>query len=512
MVKSVNLKSPIPRLEMCGINKSFGATTAIKKVDFSLLNGEIHALVGENGAGKSTLMKILSGAHKPDEGDMLIDGVPYCPRGPLEARKKGVSMIYQELSLAPHMTVEENILLGMEPKKCGFVRRRKVRQLALSALEQFAYQEIKPDSLVMDLSVGSQQLVEIGRALAVGCQVLVLDEPTSSLSQKDIENLFQVIRGLKKSGISIIYISHFLEEVEKIADRLTVLRDGSLINTLNIGEVSTNEIVTMMVGRKVKDLYPRSPRKKSECVLEISHLSGQSKPEDASLTLHRGEILGICGLVGAGRTELLRIIFGLDKLKSGKIKIGVFTGPASPARRWMQDVGMLSENRNEEGLILNMTIADNITLSNLKSFGPFGLVLPGKQHKATDKWIAEMDIRCQNAEQTVGNLSGGNQQKVALARLLQHDVDILLLDEPTRGIDVAAKANIYEVIDNLVSISEKSIRKPRAILIISSYMPELMGVCDKIAVMSRGRLSEVKKINDVDEHKLIMAATGQEEL
>ena len=511
MVESGITAVPVatPRLEMQGITKRFGATLALEQVDFSVAAGEIHALVGENGAGKSTLVKILSGAHQPDEGAMYLDGEPFRPRNPMDARHQRVGMIYQELSLAPHLTVEENILLGMEPHRYGWIRWREVRERALEALAQFDRPEIRPDLKVSDLSVSAQQLVEIGRSLAVGCRVLILDEPTSSLSHEDIERLFEIIRRLKGQGLSIVYISHFLEEVQTIADRLTVLRDGAVAGTSAMGGITPYEIVTLMVGREVKELYPRSTRKPQEAILEIKDLGGVHKPQSASLSLHRGEVLGIFGLIGAGRTELLRAIFGLDPVRRGQIKIGVHLGPASPMKRWMQGVGMLSEDRKGEGLTLNLSIADNVTISKLKGFGPLGLVLPQNQHAAAGKWIKRLAIRATHPGQRVGDLSGGNQQKVALARLLQHDVDVMLLDEPTRGIDVAAKAKIYQVIDDLAAVSAKSSRPPKAIIMISSYLPELLGVCDRIAVMHRGRLSQAQPVSEVDEHKLMLAATGE---
>lgn len=497
-------------LEMGGICKRFGATVALEEVDFAVNSGEVHALVGENGAGKSTLMKILSGVYRADAGEMLFDGKPYQPKNPLDARRKGVGMIYQELSLAPHLSVQENILLGMEPTVFGIVRQSEVRDRALSALERFDHPEIRPDARVSDLSVSAQQLVEIGRSVAVGCRVLVFDEPTSSLSQRDIDRLFDVIRGLKSQGLSIVYISHFLEEVQSVADRLTVLRDGKVTGSQDIGAVTLDDIVRMMVGRKVDELYPRSIRKRSEAILEIENLAGAENPKEATFVLHRGEILGICGLVGAGRTELLRTIFGLDTVRRGKIRVGVYLGPASPMKRWMQGVGLLSEDRSEEGLALNLSLSDNVTLSNLKGFGPFGLVLPKRQNSATQRWINELDIRCLGPDQSVNELSGGNQQKSALARLLQHDVDILLLDEPTKGIDVASKATIYQVIDRLATGSTSNGRLPKAVLMISSYIPELLGVCDRIAVMYRGRLGSPRKPGDIDEQTLMLAATGQD--
>lgn len=493
-----------PRLEMKNISKRFGATIALDGVTFSVLPGEVHALVGENGAGKSTLMKILSGAHQPDEGSMRLEGEAYQPRHPLDARLTGVGMIYQELSLALHLTVEENILLGMEPAKWGWVNRQEVRQRASDAIQRFNHPEIQPQTPVRELSVSARQLVEIGRSLAVGCQVLVLDEPTSSLSREDIRRLFEIVRDLKAQGLSIIYISHFLEEVQEIADRVTVLRDGKTIDTRNVSEVSPDEIVRMMVGREMKDLYPRSPRQQGDVLLTVNQLSGPEKPESASFALHRGEVLGIFGLVGAGRTELLRTIFGLDELKSGEIKIGAFVGPGVPVEHWQAGMGMLSEDRKEEGLALNLSIADNVTLSRLRDFGPARLVMPQQQNNATNQWIERLNIRCREPQQLINELSGGNQQKAALARLLQHDVDILLLDEPTRGIDVAAKALIYQVIDDIAS------KQPaKAVLMISSYLPELLGVCDRIAVMHRGQLGEALPTARWDEHKLMLEATGQ---
>jgi len=496
----------VPRLEMRGISKRFGATRALTDVNFAVAPGEVHALVGENGAGKSTLMKVISGVYPPDEGAMTFDGAPYRPRNPLDARRRKVGMIYQELSLASHLTVEENILLGMEPTRWGLLRRDEVRRRALDALAQIEHPEIQPRMRVGDLSVGARQLVEIGRSLVAGCRVLIFDEPTSSLSLKDIERLFDIIRDLKSQGLSIIYISHFLEEVQEIADRLTVLRDGAVIGAHATDAVTPADIVQMMVGREVDDLYPRSKRRPGAEVLSVNDLAGASKPSSASLTLHRGEVLGVFGLVGAGRTEFLRALFGLDPVRRGDIRIGRYQGPATPRRRWRQGVGMLSEDRKDEGLTLNLTLADNVTLSRLKGFGPLGLVLPHRQNRATAHWIDHLDIRTSGPDQPAGDLSGGNQQKAALARLLQHDVDILLLDEPTRGIDVAAKARIYQVIDEMAVGTAG--RSPKAVLMISSYLPELLGVCDRVAVMHRGKLSAARPVSAVDEHSLMLMATG----
>jgi len=495
---------------MQGICKRFGATVALEDVGITVAAGEVLALVGENGAGKSTLMKVLSGAVKADAGQMWLEGVPYRPSNPLEARLAGVAMIYQELSLAPHLSVQENIMLGMEPTTLGVVRGKEVRRRAMEAIREFEHAELAPDMRVSKLSVGSQQLVEIARALAVGCRVLVLDEPTSSLTQQDVQRLFELIARLARQGKAVVYISHFIEEVQRVADRVTVLRDGRVVGSSDTSAITTDQIIALMVGRQVEQLYPRSTRQPGEVVLQLEDLAGVQKPESASLQLHRGEVLGIAGLVGAGRTELLRSLFGLDPVRRGKIRLGVYTGPASPMRRWTQGAGFLSEDRKEEGLALSLSVADNVTLSKLRGFGPLGLVLPSRQDRAIQRWVERLGIRCRGPRDPLSSLSGGNQQRVALARLLQHDVDVLLLDEPTRGIDVAAKAMIYKLVDELAMGCKGEGRPPKAVLMVSSYLPELMGVCDRVAVMCRGRLGPAHRIEEIDEHKLMLEATGQE--
>jgi ribose transport system ATP-binding protein len=481
---------------MVDVHKRFGATVALDGVDLELSAGEVLALVGENGAGKSTLMKVLSGAHAPDRGEMYLDGLPYRPRGPLDARRAGVAMIYQELSQARHLSVAENIVLGVEPTVGPLLDRRRIRRKAADALATLGRADIPPDAPVGRLSVAEQQLAEIGRAVAVGSRVLVLDEPTSSLTQADIRRLFDLVRRLRAAGHAIVYISHFLEEVKEISDRYTVLRDGRSVGGGPTAGADTNRIVSMMVGRQVEELYPRSDRTPGDAVLDVAHLAGAAKPRDASLTLRRGDVLGIAGLVGAGRTELLRAVFGLDRVKSGQVRVAAYTAPASPARRWDQGVGMVSEDRKGEGLALGLSIADNLTLSSLPR-----VTTPVAQARASRTWVDRLSIRCRSPHQPVADLSGGNQQKVALARLLHHDVDVLLLDEPTRGIDVASKAQIYQAIDDLA-------RRGKAILMVSSYLPEVMGVCDRIAVMCRGVLGPARRVADVTEHQVMLEATG----
>jgi ribose transport system ATP-binding protein len=508
-----------PLLTMKGVCKRFGSTLALRGVDLQLCAGEVHAVVGENGAGKSTLMKVLSGAHTADSGEMTLDGQPYRPPGPMAARRAGVSMIYQELAVAPDLTVMENILLGVEPGRRWTVNWRQMRHQATAALAQLGLADLPVDRRLGDLSPAERQMVEIARSVATGCKVLVLDEPTSSLARADVQKLFVMLRRLRDGGIGILYISHFLEELREICTRFTVIRDGMSTGTGLISQTTNEQIVRLMVGRDVKELYPRSPRTAGEVVLQLDQLAGIAKPAHASLALRRGEVLGVFGLVGAGRTEMLRAVFGLDPVKSGRVKVASTAGISrvSPAARWAQGVGMVSEDRKAEGLALGLSIADNIGLSSLRP-----LVSPAAQQHTARRWIDRLGIRCASPAQAVGDLSGGNQQKVAIARLLRHGVDVLLLDEPTRGVDIAAKAQIYRLIDELVSPQPDSAQaqathpeatrpattRPAAILIVSSYLPELMGICDRIAVMTRGVLGEPRAVADLDEHALIAEAVG----
>ena len=487
---------------MRGIRKTFGATVALDEVSFAVASGEVCALVGQNGAGKSTLMGILAGAIQPDAGDMVLAGRPFRPHSPLDARRAGVAMIYQELSLAPHLSVAENILLGDEPARHGIVDWRRMREKAAAALAELGHSDIPPAAPVQHLSPAAQQLVEIARAIAVGANVLVLDEPTSALGQADVDRLFQLIARLRQQGHAIVYISHFIEEVQRVADRFVVLRDGRVAGEGSARTATHDGIVALMVGRSVEGLYPRGNRQPGEAILEVEAL----EPGSATFTLHRGEILGVAGLIGAGRTRLLRTLFGLEPVRSGRVRVAAYTGPASPSRRWAQGMGFLSEDRKTEGLALQLDVADNLTMSRLGGLGPGPFVMPSRQHAAAASWIARLGIRCESPRQPIVSLSGGNQQKVALARLLHHDVDVFVLDEPTKGIDVGSKAQIYELMDALASGADR--RRPRAILMVSSYLPELLGVCDRIAVMSRGRLAAPRPAAEWTEHQLVAAAAG----
>jgi ribose transport system ATP-binding protein len=415
-------------------------------------------------------------------------------------------MIYQELSLAPHLTVAENIALGMEPTWGGILLRSEIHAKTAEALALLGHADLSPDARVGSLSVAARQITEIARALAIGCKVLVLDEPTSSLTGEDIQLLFSVLRRLRDQGVSIIYISHFLEEVAEVSDRFTVLRDGRVTGSGESRSASIQDIVRMMIGRSVDQLYPRSPRTPGESILEVNGLAGRSRPTDAGFTLHRGEILGIAGLLGAGRTELLRTIFGLEAILRGTITIGVYRGPSSPSRRWLQGVGFLSEDRAGEGLAVGLAVSDNIMMGMRKDVRVLGFFSPSHHNDVAKRWIEQMDIRSTGPGQRVRSLSGGNQQKAALARLLYEDVDVLLLDEPTRGIDVASKSHIYKLLDDLAAGTHGA---PKAILMVSSYLPELLGICDRIAVMSRGVLGRPKRSNEWTPQMLMLEATGQ---
>jgi ribose transport system ATP-binding protein len=489
-------------LTMSGVEKRFGGVVALGGVDLELRSGEVHALLGENGAGKSTLMKVLSGAITPDGGECRLRGEPYAPAGPVEALESGVAMIYQELNLAPELSIGQNILLGREPRGAfGWIDSAEAEKKVSKALSALGGGELSADSLVRDLGPGQRQLVEIARALVEEAQVIVLDEPTSSLSAEDTEQLFEVVRTLTKRGVAVIYISHFLEEVREIGERFTVLRDGVTVGSGVVSETSMEELVTLMAGRSLDEFYPHVPHEAGEVLLELDELSGERLPRRASLSLRRGEILGIAGLVGAGRTELMRALFALDPIRSGEVRIGGELASAkNPKERLEQGVGLLSEDRKGEGLALDLDLATNATLSHMSPFSLGGWIKPAARAAAVTHWIERLGIRCTGPSQRTGDLSGGNQQKVALARLLHHDVDVLLLDEPTRGVDVAAKVEVYRVIGELAAAG-------KAVLIVSSYLPELFGICDRLCVMHRGVLGPAKAVSEWTETEVMNEAT-----
>jgi ribose transport system ATP-binding protein len=488
------------------IQKRFGSTHALRGVALEVAPGEVHALVGENGAGKSTLMKILSGAELPDAGHMTLDGQPYRPAGPQEARLRGVAMIYQELALAPHLDVETNVMLGLEEHSWGFLRRRAQRHRVREALALLAHPEIRPETSVYRLRPGACQLVEVARALVVDARVIVFDEPTSSLTHRDTEHLFALIHRLKSRGVSIVYISHFLEEVQRVADRYTVLRDGQTVGSGPVAGTPQSAIIEQMVGRSLRDLYPTVPHQIGPPLLEVRALAGKPLPVHVDLTLHRGEILGVFGLVGAGRTETLRALFGLEPAAGGEVRLsGQAHLRATPGQRIAAGVGLLSEDRKQEGLALTQSIADNMTYSWLRPYVRAGWLSHGRRRRAVLGWLKRLRVSCRGPEQQIVELSGGNQQKVALARLLHQQADLLLLDEPTRGVDVGSKAEIYRLIGELAG-------QGKAVLFVSSYLPELLGVCDRLAVMTRGRLSPARPVAEWTRESIMAYATGGSDL
>lgn len=490
-----------PRLCVRALHKRFGPTLALNGVNLDVAAGEVHALVGENGAGKSTLLKALAGVHLADTGSMEIDGMMHLPLDPAEARAAGLAIIHQELALAPHLSIAENLFLGREPRRGWLVDRAALRAQSLLALARVGREHLDPDQLVSVLPPADKQLVEIARALTQDVRVLVLDEPTSSLTQEDVGPLLQRLRALASTGVAVLYVSHVFEELFAVADRYTVLRDGQTVATGSMQEIDHDGLVASMVGRNVEQLYHRTPCEPGEVVLQLEGLAGHSLPTHASLTLRRGEVLGIAGLVGAGRTELLRCIFGLADVVSGKIRVAAYDGFCSPRERWQQGVGLLSEDRKHEGLALSQSLADNLWLPCLSRRAKRGFLSERSLRQDAEPWLQRVGVKYRDPAQAIRELSGGNQQKIALARLLAADCDVLLLDEPTRGVDVGAKAEIYKLIDELAHQQQK------AVLVVSSYLPELLGLADRIATVTRGDVLPAMPVAELDEHKLLTQMT-----
>ncbi|MCE9605796.1 MAG: sugar ABC transporter ATP-binding protein [Planctomycetia bacterium] len=485
-----------PLLRMQGISKRFGATRALSDVSLEVAAGEVMALIGENGAGKSTLMKVLAGAHPPDDGAMSLCGKPFEPATPHAARLAGVAMIYQELTLAPDLSVVENVMLGQERSKLGWIDQGEQRRLVRDALAKLGHADLPLERPVRALSTALRQVVEIARALVQQAKLVVFDEPTSSLTRHDSAQLFRVIKAMKAQGIGVVYISHFLEEIREVADRYTVLRDGRTVGSGSLAGVDERTIVSLMVGRSVEELFPQVPHSPGEPLLEVRNLSGRRIPQDVSFTLHRGEILGISGLVGAGRTELMRLIAALDPATSGSVRIRQAPSPANPHARLKAGVGLVAEDRKQEGLSQLQSIEENLTLSRLRSYAKFGWLDLGRKRERSAHWMGRLQVKARDPAQRIGELSGGNQQKVAIARVLHQEADILLLDEPTRGIDVGTKSEIYRLMGEVAA-------EGKGIVFVSSYLPELMAMCDRIAVMSRGRLREIRPTREWTEESIM---------
>jgi ribose transport system ATP-binding protein len=495
-----------PLLRMTRIARRFGTTVALSSVSLEVARAQVHALVGENGAGKSTLMKILAGAEIADSGSIEFDGRPFAPRQPLDSLRAGIAMIYQEFNLAPHLSVEANLLLGREKRLAGLLLASRLgsdeRAQCRAAMDRLNLR-IGLDARVGDLGVADQQMIEIARALMTGARLIIMDEPTSALASDEVQRLFTIIRQLRAQGISIVYISHFLEELEQIADALTIIRDGQTVATGRIVQFTRDTIVKAMVGREVTEMYPRTPHEIREPLLTASNLAGLGDlPRNASVILHRGEILGVAGLVGAGRTETLRCLFGLDPHETGVATLSGVTVRRFSPRDWTRrGVGMLSEDRKTEGLAQSLSCLDNMTLPALRLASRAGVVNRARQRRECRRIGQTLAIKWSSPDAPVQSLSGGNQQKVALARLLYTDADVLLLDEPTRGIDVGAKVDLYRAIGQLAA-------RGKAVLMVSSYLPELLGVCDRIAVMSRGVLSPAYDVQDLTPEKVMHLAVG----
>ncbi|ENG29518.1 sugar ABC transporter ATP-binding protein [Escherichia coli] len=491
-------------LQMKHITKRFPGVLALNDVQFTLRRGEVHALLGENGAGKSTLMKILSGVYQPDEGEIIFEDKPVSFSDPLSAQNVGITIIHQEFNLFPELTVEENIFIGR-----GFCKKnrwrldeKQQRQATIEILQKLNL-AIKPDTLVADLTVAQQQMVEIAKAISVNARILIMDEPTAALTETEIESLFRVTRLLKEQGTGIVYISHRLEELALIADRATVMRDGQYISTVDYECVKISDLIAMMVGRDLGNIYPRREALQQRIpVLEVNGLTRKGVLNDINFTLYRGEILGFAGLMGAGRTELARAIFGADSIDSGTLKLnGKETVIKDISDAIQQGISYLTEDRKKEGLALNLSVERNIMLGNYPEYSDrFGNIDSRRCQQTSEEQVKALRIKTPNLEQAALNLSGGNQQKIIIARWVCKDTDILIFDEPTRGIDVGAKLEIYELMNRLVA-------KGKSIIMISSELPEVLGMCDRILVMRSGRITGELSAKEATQEKIMQYAT-----
>lgn len=478
------MNTTTPALEMRGISKSFSGNTVLTEVNISAQPGEVLALLGENGAGKSTLMKILAGVHQPDSGEILIDGQTVKFHRPADALAAGIAMIYQELSLAPHLTVAENIFLGREPLKAapiGFINSRELNERAKSLLDEYGF-KLNPKARLGGLSAADRQLVEITRAIVEAKRVIVMDEPTSSLTDHEVKELFRLIRDLKKRGLAVIYISHRLEELDEIADRVTILRDGLAVYTGQWGTINTDEVIRHMAGRELKEIFPPRKAQIGKVKLRVHNLSRHPKFENVSFEARAGEVVGIAGLAGAGRTELVEAIFGAEPADSGEIELdGQKLLSSRPSKSVPLGLSLLTEDRKRTGLCLNLPLATNITLANVRALVKGGRLQSKLETATAENYIQKLSIKPPAPAKAVGRLSGGNQQKSLLARWLFANSQVFLLDEPTRGVDVAARSEIYREINELAEAGA-------AIVMVSSDLPEILGMADRILVMRRGNL------------------------
>ena len=490
-------------LEMKGITKIFPGVKALDYVHLDVRPGEIHALVGENGAGKSTLMKILSGEYVSESGTIFFKGKKVKISNPQTAQNLGIAIINQELALIPYLSVAQNIFLGREPLKkvSKLIHWKKLNQEARKYLDRLRL-NFEPQTLVADLSIAQQQMVEVAKALSLDAQILIMDEPTSALTEKESEILFGLIKELSDRGIAIIYISHRMEEIKQLADRITVFRDVCYIDTAKNAEITIEEIIRLMVGRKIKQTTPETKPRFDEDILNIIDLSSENGIENVNLTLRKGEIIGIAGLVGAGRSELARALFGIDPIKSGDVLIdGIKVKIKSPKDAIMAGIGFIPENRKEEGLLLNMSVGENITINILKNLSNFFFLDKKKALNIAAEYVEKLRIKTPGLAQKTVNLSGGNQQKIVIAKWLTTHPKIMILDEPTRGIDVGAKNEIYTLINDLAAAG-------MGVLIISSELPEILRLSNNIIVMSQGKITAMLSREEASQDTIMHYATG----
>jgi ABC-type sugar transport system ATPase subunit len=494
-------------LELRHISKTFPGIVALKNVNMNVRSGEVHALLGENGAGKSTLIKILSGYHQPDKGgELLIAGRPVSFRSPKDAIDASIHTIYQELTLCPHMTVAENIVLDKQGQFKGFLQRRQeYKAIAHQALDYLGQSEIDPNLLVMDLSIAQQQVVEIAKAVTSKAKIVLMDEPTSSISQNDADRLMDIIRGLRANGVSIIYISHRLHEIGGIADRITVLRDGELVGTVNNSDVTERDLITMMVGRELKNVYPKREVAIGDVVLRVEDLTSGELINGISFDVHKGEIFGIGGLVGSRRTETLEMLFGMRPITDGKIFLnGQEFRPNNPREAIKHRIAFVTEDRKKTGLVLCLPVHENINMVNAQYPSFMGYLNWSKLKTVANGHRKTLNIRVSRVEQIVSLLSGGNQQKVALAKWLDFSPDVIIFDEPTRGIDIGAKTEIYLIMGELAA-------RGTAIVMVSSELPELISVADRIMVMQEGKMKGILSKEEATQERVMSLATQKDQ-
>lgn len=489
-------------IKMTGINKSFGSNQVLKDAGFELTDGEVHALMGENGAGKSTLMKILTGVYTRDAGTVLVDGEEVVYKSPQEAEKAGIVFIYQEINALFDLTVEENMFMGKEiTKKFGVCDKKAMREKAKEVMDKVGV-SIPVDAVMSDLSVGQQQMIEICKALMVDAKVIIMDEPTAALTESETEGLFKVINSLRKKGVSIVYISHRMEEIFALCNRITILRDGQYIDTKAIKDLTMDDVVQMMIGREIGERFPKRDSKIGTEVLKVEGLTSGKLFHDVSFSVNAGEVLGVAGLMGAGRTEIMQAIFGNLKKDSGKIYIdGEEVTIKNPRQAIAAGIGFVTEDRKTEGLLLEKSIAENIEIANLGKVSKGGVLKKEKQEEIVNQGIEEFRVKCFGPWHECNNLSGGNQQKVVLAKWVYTDPKILILDEPTRGVDIGAKKEIYDVINKMAA-------KGVAVIMVSSELPEVLGMSDRIMVIREGEVRGILDGNDADQAKIMTLATG----